>query len=75
MNASSLGRVTTWQELEGMVLLEEVTASGFWGVKCSSLAQCTYFLLHVEPDVELLAASPAPCLPVCCHAPSMRIKN
>jgi hypothetical protein len=27
-----------------------------------------FFLLPVDPDVELLATSPAPCLPVCHYA-------
>ena len=26
------------------------------------------FLLPANPDVELVATSPAPCLPACCHA-------
>ena len=27
------------------------------------------FLLPADPNVELLATSPAPCLPACCHVP------
>jgi hypothetical protein len=35
-----------------------------WGFKCPSQVQWhSFFLLSVNPDVELSATSPAPCLP------------
>lgn len=45
-----------------------VIGDGLWGFKCSSQAQLhSLFLLSVDPDVELSATSPTPCLPVCHH--------
>lgn len=49
-----------------VVLLEEVC---YWVAFEVSKAQARPLLLPVDPDVELLAASLVPCLPVCCHAP------
>ena len=44
----------------------------FGNFKCSSQAQClSLFLLYVAPDVEHLAPSLVPCLPVCAMLPTM----
>ena len=32
-------------------------------------------LLPLDPDVELSAPSPVPCLPVCCYASTMMIMD
>jgi hypothetical protein len=42
---------------------------GFQKLKPGLVA--SFFLQPVDPDVELSATTSAPCLPVCCHAPSM----
>ena len=37
--------------------------------RCGLVGVCfIFFLLPAHPDVEILATSPAPCLPACYHA-------
>jgi hypothetical protein len=52
--------------------LVESTASSAMSVEVSKVqaqSNDSLFLLLADPDVELLASSTSPCLPVCCHAP------
>jgi hypothetical protein len=54
----------------GVTLLEEVCHEG---VGFETLLLATWkSVFCLEQDVEL-SASPAPCLPGCCHVPSMRM--
>jgi hypothetical protein len=54
-----------------VALLEEVCHWG-WALRFQMLNQASpggvLFLLSLDPDVDLSATSPAPCMPVCYHA-------
>jgi hypothetical protein len=54
----------------GVALLEEMCHCGGWALSSPMLKLCPMWtlLLLLDPDVELSAPSPAPCLPGCYHA-------
>jgi hypothetical protein len=46
-----------------------VTSGWLWGLKSPSQVQSLFLALPVDPDIELSATSPVPCLPACCQTP------
>ena len=71
LNAWSPVHGTIWEGLGGVAFLEDVCHSSVdFGVSKTQPVpvSLSLFLLSADPDVELSATSPVPCLPACPHA-------
>ena len=60
---------------QGVALLEVVAlcVTGGWTLRFQKLkpGPMALFLMPMDPDIELSATSPAPCLPACSHDSTM----